>query len=91
MLNKIRSALAPQGVFVGSESLGKEGNDHLQHFSTLAEIRELFLPYFHHIHLHQVTYRTKSGVIRTEAFWRCSDSADRLEACCWESQVRQEA
>lgn len=85
VLEKVRAALTPDGVFVGSESLGREGYDHLQFFETTADLRRLLVPYFRVVQLRTVTYRIgrKGQGLRTEAFWRCSNARGRLDAACW--------
>src|ERR1700741_1204824 len=88
VLAKIQSALKPNGVFVGSESLGLEGSDHLQFFHSLDDLHALFKPYFKFIELRSVDYRTgqgKSSFIRQEAFWRCAGEEKRLRECSWKS------
>lgn len=57
MLGKIAAGLAPEGIFVGSESLGVEGADHLQFFHSLSELQALFKPYFKHVELRAVEYK----------------------------------
>ena len=84
-LEKIEKVLRPQGVFVGSESLGKEGSDHLQVFSSLEDIGLLMKPHFKHVELRCLNYEIgfKQKTIRQEAYWRCSDSGERLQASHW--------
>ena len=85
VLGKVVSTLAPGGVFVGSESLGTEGSDHLQFFHTEGELAEVFKPYFKRVMIRSVEYRIGNGSIRREAFWRCSQGdSDRLDAGRWE-------
>lgn len=84
LLAKIGRALAPDGIFCGSESLGAEGVDHLQYFSELADLHELLSPLFPHLWLREVGYRT-GGHFRREAYWRASTSPDRKEDASWRS------
>jgi cyclopropane fatty-acyl-phospholipid synthase-like methyltransferase len=88
MLEKICKVLTPDGVFVGSESLGREegGYDHLQFFS-LDNLYMLFKPYFQFIQMRTVNYKIGWGgnLIRREAYWRCSNSFVRLSAGGWHS------
>ncbi|HTG93745.1 MAG TPA: class I SAM-dependent methyltransferase [Pyrinomonadaceae bacterium] len=88
VLAKIQSALKSNGVFVGSESLGFEGSDHLQFFHSLDDLHELFKPFFKFIELRSIDYRTghgKSSFVRQEAFWRCANEEKRLRECSWKS------
>ena len=82
LLTKIAGALAPDGIFCGSESLGAEGVDHLQHFTGLDELHELLAPHFPHLWLREVGYRT-GGHFRREAYWRASTSPARQEDVSW--------
>jgi 2-polyprenyl-3-methyl-5-hydroxy-6-metoxy-1,4-benzoquinol methylase len=87
MLTKMRSSLTQEGVFVGSESLtSREGHDHLQFFDSLDDLYLLFKPFFKHIHLRRVNYRIglNRDFIRQEAYWRCSNSLERLQECGWQ-------
>jgi SAM-dependent methyltransferase len=58
-------------LFVGSESLGHEGSDHLQFFETLDDLARLFKPYFKHVYMKKAEY--SATVERVEAYWRCSN------------------
>jgi SAM-dependent methyltransferase len=86
MLRKIADSLAPDGVFVGSESLGMEGHDHLQYFETLDDLRSVFARYFPCVALREQSYRIGHGgdAVRREAYWRCAHLPDRLRECRWE-------
>ena len=84
LLNKIKNALKPNGIFVGSESLGREGCDHLQFFYSLNELSALFKPYFVNIQMRSTQYDIGGGFIRNEAYWRCSNDDSRLKSLCWE-------
>lgn len=85
MLRKIQAALSNKGIFVGSESLGlEESADHLQVFPSLGHLGALFRPYFKHVELRAVDYRIiHANLVRTEAYWRCTDSPERLDDCRW--------
>ncbi len=84
MLSKIKSSLRPDGVFCGSESLGREGSDHLQFFETLDDLATFFKKFFTHVFLKSVEYRSdNSGFVRREAYWRCSNDSRRLEKHEW--------
>jgi 2-polyprenyl-3-methyl-5-hydroxy-6-metoxy-1,4-benzoquinol methylase len=88
ILGKICHVLTPDGVFVGSESLGREegGYDHLQFFS-LDDLYRLFKPYFQFIQMRTVNYKVgwTGNLNRREAYWRCSNSSVRLSAGGWHS------
>jgi SAM-dependent methyltransferase len=83
MLAKIRSSLAPGGVFVGSESLGTEGHDHLQFFATVDDLGALFREHFPHVEVRAERYRLRSGLEREEAYWRCAVEPERLRGAAW--------
>jgi hypothetical protein len=88
MLEKIRRALAVGGVFTGSEALElpeEQSPDHLQVFPTLADLSQLFKPYFKYIQLREIQYRIgyKKTWLRHEGFWRCANSTDRLNEAAW--------
>jgi SAM-dependent methyltransferase len=85
VLKKIADSLAEGGIFVGSESLGVEGRDHLQFFRSLNELRTLLQPVFTYVDLKEVSYtlRWANDFERTEAYWRCSFTLTRLKAAGW--------
>ncbi len=87
MMQKIRNVLTPDGIFVGSESLGHEGGDHLQYFETLEELAKSFTPHFEVVAMKEHAYRIgrKGEFLRREAYWRCSASAKRFDAQKWRS------
>ncbi len=92
VLAKIQAALKTKGVFVGSESLGFEGSDHLQFFNSLDDLHALFKPYFKFIELRSVEYRTgqgKSSFVRQEGYWRCANEDTRLRECSWKTYSQQ--
>jgi SAM-dependent methyltransferase len=84
MLVKICEALAPGGVFVGSESLGEEGHDHLQFFADLEALRAVLAPAFAAVQVSQMDYVIPGGLLRHEGYWRCvAGDTDRLAAAAW--------
>jgi SAM-dependent methyltransferase len=83
LLAKIKTALGPNGVFAGSESLGHEGDDHLQFFETLDDLGALFRRFWRHVLAREVVYPIPGNFMRREAYWRCSDDPGRLEAAGW--------
>lgn len=93
MLGKISSTLSPDGVFCGSESLGREGQDHLQYFETVDDLRRLLKPFFRHVYVKQMEYRIgRSGrYLRREAYWRCARSLGRLDIAAWSPGGRESA
>ena len=88
MLEKIRDSLSPEGIFVGSESLGFEGSDHLQFFESLEDFRSLFSPYFKYVDLRAINYRAgrgPDGFVRNEGYWRCANDPKRMAESRWKS------
>jgi SAM-dependent methyltransferase len=86
MLEKIKNSLSGDGIFVGSESLGVEGSDHLQFFDSLGDLHSLFAPYFKYIELRAVNYRTgrePTSFMRSEGYWRCANNQRRLAEASW--------
>jgi 2-polyprenyl-3-methyl-5-hydroxy-6-metoxy-1,4-benzoquinol methylase len=84
VLRKISGALEDRGVFCGSESIGVEGKDHLQIFSTPDDLRSLLQEQFKHVRLKQQKYPVEfvaNG--RLEAYWRCSNADGRLDELDW--------
>lgn len=71
LLIKIRAALAEGGVFIGSESIGHEGSDHLQFFDSPDDLRALLAAYFASVEIKVSEYRASETVNRTEAYWVC--------------------
>lgn len=82
MLQKIRASLAPDGVFVGSESLGRHGHDHLQFFDSLEELGEILRKHFPSVRARALTWG-KPELLLHEAFWRCAFSDERLDRAGW--------
>jgi hypothetical protein len=84
MLQKISRALKHDGVFAGSESLGQEGHDHLQYFETEDDLATLLRSQFAHVEIKTLRYTINDGtILRHEAYWRCSNSVERLDAARW--------
>jgi cyclopropane fatty-acyl-phospholipid synthase-like methyltransferase len=83
MLRKIRDSLTPTGLFVGSDSLGMEGHDHLQFFESLSDLGLLLARHFPHVELRRMEYALPSGSVREEAYWRCAVEPIRLEEAAW--------
>ena len=84
LLEKIRDALSPHGICAGSESLGREGHDHLQFFESLDDIRALLERHFDAVELRRMEYVTPGGELRrTEAYWRCAQDRRRLDEVAW--------
>ena len=84
VLGKIRAALAPDGLFVGSESLGREGHDHLQLFESAADLGALLHRQFAEVWTKTLRYRVfNTQFVRNEAYWRCANSTARLSELNW--------
>lgn len=84
LLKKIKNSLSANGLFVGSESLGLEGHDHLQFFNTMDDLRSLLSSHFRYVSLKSVDYvNNNSGFKRKEAYWRCSNSLVRFHEFSW--------
>jgi cyclopropane fatty-acyl-phospholipid synthase-like methyltransferase len=89
MLRKIASALKPGGLFVGSESLGAEETDHLQHWESLDELGSMLKAHFPIVQTLERSYRIgRAGEdsIRREAYWRCAIVDQRLTELDWHRQ-----
>lgn len=79
LLRRISTSLVDGGVFCGSESLGnQEGHDHLQYFSDAQGVKALLSEYFEHVMVQVVSYPIAHGIKRSEVYWRCSNSQNRL-------------
>jgi SAM-dependent methyltransferase len=84
MLTKIRTAMVDDGAFVGSESLGIEGHDHLQFFNDLEALRGVLAQEFGTVELNQMDYEIPGGLLRHEGYWRCAiGNSKRLAASSW--------
>jgi SAM-dependent methyltransferase len=84
VLSKIAAVLAPGGAFVGSESLGVEGHDHLQFFADTEALRIILARHFPFVLLSEQSYLTHTGLERREAYWRCALDDNRLRAGSWQ-------
>jgi len=85
VLSKIADSLTVDGVFVGYESLGLEGSDHMTRFHELKDFGKLFSKYFSYIELQSQDYRIGNGFLRSEAYWRCSNQPARLKRMAWKT------
>jgi SAM-dependent methyltransferase len=83
MLGKISAAIGDGGIFVGSESLGREGTDHLQVFDSLESLRTIFTSHFKLVALREEEYAIPGGFLRKEAYWRCAQDPVRLRRGQW--------
>lgn len=85
MLAKIFRVLAEDGIFAGSESLGFEGHDHLQFFETIQDLDALFSSHFEYPAYRVIEYDTpfSPGMLRQEAYWRCSAIPLRMNELGW--------
>lgn len=89
MLQKILDAVSPDGIFVGSESLGDEGADHLTRFYALDDFGKLFSRYFKYVEVSSQDYRLAGDFLRHEAYWRCANQPDRLQRLTWNQYYRE--
>jgi SAM-dependent methyltransferase len=87
VLAKIGQALAPDGIFCGSESLGSEGVDHHQFFPDLESVHDSLAGHFPHLWLREVGYAV-DGHFRREAFWRACVTPARHDETLWRSYDR---
>ena len=86
MVAKIRAALKPGGLFVGSESLGFDGSeDHLQRWMDEGEVRAMLEPHFRFVEVHtdEYFYNIDRTGRRGEFYWRCSDDEAALNSLTW--------
>jgi SAM-dependent methyltransferase len=86
VLKKISDHLEHNGIFVGSESVGIEGHDHLQYFNKKEDISTLLKSHFSYVYIKEIQYPLSwsGGFLRTEAYWRCSNHKERLDMSRWE-------
>jgi SAM-dependent methyltransferase len=89
VLAKIADALSEDGVFVGSESLGQEGSDHLTQFNSLDDLGNLFSKYFRYVEISSQDYEIHGNFLRQEAYWRCANQSDRLQNLTWKKYYRR--
>jgi SAM-dependent methyltransferase len=83
MLQKIMGALSQNGNFVGSESLGDEGGDHLTRFNSFDDFGKSFSKYFKYVEVCSKDYKLTDEFTRHEAYWRCANQPDRLQKTTW--------
>lgn len=84
VIRKVASALAPQGIFCGSESLGsQEGSDHLQFFEEPDDLSQFLSKSFASIYTRVAEYRLGNGFPRREIFWRASLDAAHPDLADW--------
>jgi ubiquinone/menaquinone biosynthesis C-methylase UbiE len=85
VIKKISAVLGIRGVFVGSESLGLEGHDHLQYFPDEAAVQRLFRSNFKYVVTRVVRYPIgpRRDFLRKEVFWRCSNGREPLMRDFW--------
>lgn len=92
VLDKIKHALTADGLFVGSESLGREGHDHLQVFETVGDLAALLNRQFANVWTKTLQYPVfNTKFVRNEAYWRCADSISRLNESNWWQLTKQPA
>ena len=89
LLEKISAAMNESSIFVGSESIGKDADDHLQVFESSSDFYKLFSPLFKYVECRQFKYRVgiKGSHLRNEAYWRCSNNKITLETNHWEKLI----
>lgn len=89
MLRKIAMCLSEQGVFIGSESLGRKDHAHLTFFDTKEDLAQLLSQHFKIVIVKVLEYPLNGGAHRREeCFWRCSQSDQRLLAADWTTYAK---
>jgi 2-polyprenyl-3-methyl-5-hydroxy-6-metoxy-1,4-benzoquinol methylase len=84
MLERIACALSENGVFLGSESLGRKDHAHLTFFDSGEDLAQVMRRHFSFVQLKVLEYSLNGGAHRRqECYWRCSQSRQRLEASNW--------
>lgn len=92
MLLKIKQALAPGGIFIGSESLGREDHGHLQFFEGLEDLENYLRNFFPYTMMRKWSYPINGGEgMRTEAFWRCSPTPEGICRGGWHHKSGERA
>lgn len=92
MLRKILGVLAPDGIFVGSESLGREDHGHRQFFDEIGDLEKYLRAHFPHCTLRQWSYPINGGSqLRREAFWRCARTREGLGRGAWQEGALEKA
>jgi 2-polyprenyl-3-methyl-5-hydroxy-6-metoxy-1,4-benzoquinol methylase len=71
LFEKIARLISRNGVFVGSESLGHDGADHLQIFDWIEHLQELLAKSFSHVETKVSRYSLSPKLDRVEAYWSC--------------------
>lgn len=88
LLQKILAHLTPDGLFVGSESLGREGADHLQFFMQPQDLSSLLSTAFPVVTYKVLEYPICNGsIIRREIYWRCARTRKALQHCVWKQEL----
>lgn len=84
VLTKVKDVLGEKGIFMGSESLGRDDHGHLQFFDTEEDLASFLSPYFRSVYVRSLTYPINGGAEeRSEVYWRCSNAMDCLEKYQW--------
>lgn len=83
LLDKIKCSLSKNGIFIGSESLGTEGHDHLQFFENVTMVKQLLYNYFDYVSVKEIEYPLDEKFIRKECYWRASNSQKRFNEIAW--------
>jgi SAM-dependent methyltransferase len=71
LFDKIARTIGADGVFVGSESLGHDGADHLQVFDRIEDLQELLGGSFSRVDTKVSRYSLSPAHERVEAYWSC--------------------
>ena len=79
LLKKISIGLHKDGLFIGSEALGRDGDDHLQIFKNEEGLKKMLKAYFKYVHTNVIYYPIKPyyNSIRSEAYWIASNTVKR--------------
>lgn len=83
VLQKIKTSLSPEGIFTGSESLGREGADHLWYIENESTLMSLFKPYFKYVWIRTAEYKLWNEFVRREIYWRCTNDTIRHANASW--------
>jgi 2-polyprenyl-3-methyl-5-hydroxy-6-metoxy-1,4-benzoquinol methylase len=76
LLKKISNGLHKDGLFIGSEAIGRDDDDHLQIFKNKEELKKMLKVYFKYIDTNLIYYPIKPyyNSIRSEAYWIASNT-----------------
>jgi SAM-dependent methyltransferase len=76
LLNKISESLNKKGLFVGSESLGSDADDHLQKWNTMQDMKQYLENHFKYVYCKTIEFPIKPfyNQIRKECYWRCANT-----------------